>query len=456
MSNEEDIGTADCRYADVRAQFDDLEPSAHVALFYDSPDSQLRIAAAFVASALQREYECLYITDDTDREDVYQRFREAGIDVNARIDAGDLRIQPADAVYLDDDGGIDIDRVTEALAAAADDAVDDDYDGFCAVGENSWCFRTEAAFDDLSAFEAAFDARTTGLPAISLCQYGLDDFDDEAIATALRSHEYVVYRGTLCRNPYYVPPEEHVGTDGRGPNTALMLEQTHDIARSKRRLERHEQRLSVLNRILRHDIRNDLNVVLGNVSQVRESEEALDDADCERLATVERVTGRIVDRAEKARHVQRTLADSTVDRIDLGETVAGAVADVREAHPEVSITVDAADAPTVLADIHLRTALVELLTNAVVHGTADARSATITVSRTDDLVTIEVRNPGQPVPERDRRALRRGIETPLSHGHGLGLWLVQWIVENFGGTLRFPEGNADECRIAIDLRPVEA
>ena len=452
MLNGESV--VDRQYADVRAQFDDLDPGSHVALFYDSRESQLRVAAAFVASALQRRYECLYLTDDTDPETVRRRFDGTGIDVDARVEAGDLRIERADAMYLDADDGLAIDRVVDSLAAAAE-GVDDDRRGFCAVGENSWCFQTGVDFDDLATFEATFDARSSDLPALTLCQYGLGDFDDEAIATALRSHEYVVYRGTLCRNPYYVTPDESVEADDQGPNAALMLEQTHDLARSHRRLERHEQRLSVLNRILRHDIRNDLNVVLGNVAELR-GRECLSEADRDRLATVERVTNRIVDRAEKARHVQRTLADSTIDRIDLRETVADAVAEVRRAHPDAAITADAADAPAVLADLHLRTALVELLTNAVVHGTADARSATVTVSRSDGVVTVEVRNPGRPVPERDRRALRRGVETPLAHGHGLGLWLVKWIVENVCGTLRFPDGGPDECRIAVDLRPAEA
>lgn len=455
MSNETTSGApTDRRYADVRAQFDDLEPGSHVALFYDSPESQMRMATAFVASVLQRGWKCLYLTDDNSPDEVRRWFRETGIDVDARVDAGDLQLRRASETYLDDDGGLDPDRIVDALAAAAADALDGGYRGFCAVGENSWCFRTEVTFDDLAQFETAFDARSSDLPAVTLCQYGLADFDDEAIAMALRSHEYVVYRETLCRNPYYVRPDECPLADDSSPNAALMLEQTYDLARSRRRIERHEQRLSVLNRILRHDVRNDLNVVLGTIAWVRESA-SLDAADRERLETAERLTTRVVDRAEKARYVQRTLADSTVGRIDLAETVADAVAEVRETHPEATITVDAAAAPTVLADVHLRTALIELLTNAVVHGTADARSATVSVSRSDDTVTVEVVNPGRPVPERDRRALQQGTETPLVHGNGLGLWLVKWIVDNFGGTLRFPDGDADECRIAVDLRPVE-
>jgi len=442
----------DQRYRDLRADFDELGAGHHVALFYESLAAQRRVAAAFVASALDRNQRCLYLTDRNEREAIRETFRRDGIDVTRRVDADDLTIRSATEAYLDE--GFDADRIIETLANASAASHEDGYDGFVAVGENSWSFRAETDFDDVVEFEATFDAHETDHPVTTLCQYGLDDFDERAIAKALRTHEHVVYRDTLCRNPYYLPPEQYATAASEGLNATLMLEQTHGLARSRRAIERQEQRLAVVNRILRHDIRNDLNVVLGVLSRVREAD-ALDEASRAQLDRVDRVANRVVDRAEKARYVQQTLTDGTVERFDLDTLVAEAVATVLDRYPDATVDVEASTDVTVLADSHLTTAVVELLTNAVVHGTADPPSATVRIARDGTTATIDVVNPGPSVPMADRRALNRGTETPLEHAGGLGLWLVKWIVDNSRGSLRFPETDPGTCRIALELRVVD-
>jgi signal transduction histidine kinase len=453
MVSEAAVEGHDGQIAEIRASFDELSPNSHVASFYDSRESQLRVAAAFVANVLRDGRRCLYLTHDNTPCEVRSWFRDAGIDIDARTGAGDLRVRRASDVYLDG-GRFDPDRIVDTLTDAAAGSIDDGYDGFSAVGENSWCFRTEADFDDIVDFEATFDARCRDIPATTLCQYGLDEFDEEAIAKAIRTHPYIVYRETVCPNPYYVPPEEYKTADSE-LSAALMLEQTHDLVRNRRELERHRQRLSVVNRVLRHDIRNDLNVVLGNVTALREA--VADDQDAhDRLDAVERVATELVDRAEKARYVQRTLRDSDVESVDLGAVVDRAVATVREDHPAATISVATEARPTVLADRNLRVALVELLTNAIVHQTNrddETPSVTVTTTRDDDVSTVEIRNPGPSIPARDRQAILRGVETPLEHSGGLGLWLVKWVVENSNGRLRFPD---DGSGIAIELPAVES
>jgi signal transduction histidine kinase len=442
----------DRRYADLRADFGELGSGHHVALFYDSLAAQRRVAAAFVASALDRNQRCLYLTDRNEPEAIRETFRRDGVDVTSRVDAGDLEIRAAAEVYLDAE--FDPDRIIDTLGAASEASVEGGYDGFAAVGENSWSFRTEVDFDDIVEFEAMFDAHDPEHPVTTLCQYGLDDFDETAIAKALRTHEHVVYRDTLCRNPYYLPPERYADVADAGLNATLMLEQTHGLARSRRAVERHEQRLAVVNRILRHDIRNDLNVVLGTLSQVRERNE-LDDAGQAQLDRVKRVATRLVDRAQKARYVQQTLGDESVSRFDLDALVADAAATVRGRRPDATIAVEGATDATVLADGHLKTAVVELLTNAVVHGTDEPPSVTVRLSRDGATAVVDVANSGPPVPVADRRALEQGIETPLEHAGGLGLWLVKWIADNSRGSLRFPETDPGTCRITLDLRVVD-
>jgi two-component sensor histidine kinase len=440
------------RFAGLRPDFDGLGTGHHVALFYESLDAQRRGAAEFVGSALDRAQQCLYLLDRNDPAAVRSAFRERGIDVAAREDDDDLRIVDAAEMYLED--GFDADRIVEMLGSAAEVSNADGYDGLAVAGENSWSFRTEADFDEIVEFEAAFDAFEPDYPVTTLCQYGIDDFDETAVAKALRTHEHVVYRGTLCRNPYYLPPERYAELSDTELNATLMLEQTHGLARSRQAIERHEQRLAVVNRVLRHDIRNDLNVVLGTVSWLRESAD-LDETERAQLDSVHRMVSRLVDRAEKARYVQQTLADSSIDGFDLPTVVRDAAEMVRADHPTATIDVDDQPAVSVLADGHLKTALVELLTNAVVHGTADPPSATFSTSHEGDTVTVEVVNPGPPVPEPDRTALERGLETTLEHADGLGLWLVTWIMDDSRGRLHFPDADPEECHIAVDLRVAE-
>ncbi|MCU4925783.1 hypothetical protein OB905_07270 [Halobacteria archaeon AArc-dxtr1] len=42
--------------------------------------------------------------------------------------------------------------------------------------------------------------------------------------------------------------------------------------------------------------------------------------------------------------------------------------------------------------------------------------------------------------------------TELRHGSGLGLWLVKWTVETFGGELSFVRSRAGGSRVQIRLR----
>jgi len=44
-----------------------------------------------------------------------------------------------------------------------------------------------------------------------LCQYNRQLFPSELILDVIRTHPMVIYRGVVCRNMYYVPPDELLG-----------------------------------------------------------------------------------------------------------------------------------------------------------------------------------------------------------------------------------------------------
>jgi len=42
---------------------------------------------------------------------------------------------------------------------------------------------------------------------------------------------------------------------------------------------------------------------------------------------------------------------------------------------------------------------------------------------------------GPGLPDQEQKVLSEGVETPLIHGSGLGLWMVNWIVTTHDGSI---------------------
>jgi signal transduction histidine kinase len=209
---------------------------------------------------------------------------------------------------------------------------------------------------------------------------------------------------------------------------ARMLEYERSCARYESELERRADLLDVVNRVLRHNLRNDLNYVRGAVRMLSEDGDHSFDTE----PVVETVEG-LLELAETARQLDSVVRrDTEFARRNLVSMAAAAAEAVEREYPEASITVDGAGESTVLAKSTLRSAIRELLENAVKHG---GGSGTIVgVERTDDGVDLRVADGGDGLPAQERTVLTTGNETPLVHGSGLGLWMVYWIVTDHGGS----------------------
>ncbi len=204
---------------------------------------------------------------------------------------------------------------------------------------------------------------------------------------------------------------------------------------------RREQRISVLHRVLRHNIRNEMTVLLGHLDYVDRS---IDPDLQDEVDAVERSAERIMGFAEHARLIERSLQEDDHDiLIDIDASAREAVDTIAYRHDPsaVDITVEPdGDAHFVSAVDRelLLGALIELIDNAVVHGGSDVE---VRIEGRQDWVDVEIRDDGPGVPEAEIEALQTPVETSLEHASGLGLWVARWAAELSGGTLRFDREN---------------
>ncbi len=235
------------------------------------------------------------------------------------------------------------------------------------------------------------------------------------------------------RREYAVTTSPLTDSSGTAVGDTIVLQ---DITEEWRR----EQRLAVLNRVLRHNLRNDLNVVHGYLEM---AEERVDDEQLAgMLQTAERNTAAVLTLGEKARDIERALdIDDDPEPVALRPIVAGVAAELAGEDSPEAITIDLpADLRVRASPSLLEIVFENLLENALEHNPSGSPRATVRVSAVDragNRVTIEIRDDGPGIPEHELGVLDETEETALEHGSGLGLWIVKWGVVSLGGSVDF-------------------
>ena len=223
-----------------------------------------------------------------------------------------------------------------------------------------------------------------------------------------------------------------------------------DITEQKHR----ERYLQLANRILRHNLRNELNVVFGFASEIANR------TDDERIADfanrIETTGRRLSELGEGAAEIKRIVEGGLASELKpigvcpIAERVATTYG---EAYPAATVDVSVPAGTAVRADERLEDVLDHLVENAIVHAEHDAPTVEIGVhDRSDGFVAITVADDGPGIPEGIRGIVSGDKEvTQLRHNSGIGLWIVAWVVASYGGDITFGPG-IDGQGTAVELR----
>jgi PAS domain S-box-containing protein len=232
-------------------------------------------------------------------------------------------------------------------------------------------------------------------------------------------------------------------TDEEGTVEEFVAIQTDVTDRVER--ERH---LQVLDRFLRHNLRNDMTVVLGQAETILEDPTA----DVERAARQILETGRgLVELADGERRIVELLTDRPQpEPIPLEPTLEDVVTRVREEFPRSEITADCPDGLVVTAVRPIDDALYELVKNGIEHNDRAVPTVDISAKRDGDVVHVCVADDGGGIPSTERQVMTGEREIrPLFHGSGLGLWIVYHVVKLSNGSLRFDENEGRGSRVTV-------
>lgn len=211
-----------------------------------------------------------------------------------------------------------------------------------------------------------------------------------------------------------------------------------------------EQRLQVLNRVTRHNLRNDLDAIRGFAEAVRDDN--LNKAEAERyFDRIGTLARGLVDLSVAVERSNRLLFDPMVTRDQCNlESLAKSVVDDADSD---TVTVDSpSETVEILTDSAVaRLILEELVENALEHSNREDPTVTVIIRRTSEGGELEVCDDGPGIPERERQILLTGKESAAMHGTGIGLWLVYWGVTRLGGQLSFADRQPQGSVVTVSL-----
>jgi PAS domain S-box-containing protein len=215
-----------------------------------------------------------------------------------------------------------------------------------------------------------------------------------------------------------------------------------------------QQRLSVLNRILRHNLSNDLNIIQGYADTLVD---IVEDPDAgEMLRQITKSSEKLNKLSRDANRIEGVLdhCGTSTHRIDVIALLNNLCEELKQDYDQPEISVSAEDGPWHVNGSHLEDTFRELFENAIEHNERATPVISVSVGPardSTDRLEVRIKDNGPGIEQSIANAIQNGNETPLNHGDGFGLWLVYWIVSLVGGDLDLNTGQEEGTTVMVKL-----
>ncbi|RLI80525.1 hypothetical protein DRP07_09085 [Archaeoglobales archaeon] len=201
-----------------------------------------------------------------------------------------------------------------------------------------------------------------------------------------------------------------------------------DIVEAERNIRSLNEYLAVLNKILRHDIQNDLAVIKMYADLVREGEE-LDVRTF--LQKLDEKVDHAISTIRDAREIEKMLKVGELVGVNLSAVLMKVV---EEFNREARITYEIPEGVYVEADSAINSVIHNIIQNAIFHNDKEIPEIDITVTETKDKVYVRIADNGPGVPDELKTLIfEENFKGETTGRSGLGLYLVKETMKRYGG-----------------------
>lgn len=211
--------------------------------------------------------------------------------------------------------------------------------------------------------------------------------------------------------------------------------------------EQAREAVTFMNRTLRHECLNGLNIITGRAEQI--AADLDDEAAQQGLATIQARADGMAEMIDNIRSFGETFeSGQEVRSVDLSTRLNRRVEATRREFPEATIDAEVPDGVRVAAGEAIDRVFDNLLQNAIEHNDEDTPEVTVRAETDASTVTVHVADNGPGIPAEKRESL---FDPELERQHRFGLYLVNRLVDYYGGEITVSDNEPKGTVVAVEL-----
>lgn len=230
----------------------------------------------------------------------------------------------------------------------------------------------------------------------------------------------------------------------------VVLAEIRDVTEYVQR----QDRLDLHNRVVRHNLRNDMNVISGYAGEL---ERELDDERLQHYAsTIAKHATKVATLRESLERLERITQSEAAKRVrtNLAEVIDSVLIEMRKRYPEATLRQSCEVDAWVNTGNGFRIALAEAVENGVEHNDQPTPTVVVSVveSSEPNRIVVEIADDGPPIPDTERRQLLSSEEVSSTvHGSGVGIWVITQSITALGGKVDLTNNEPRGNRIRFEL-----
>jgi len=187
-----------------------FDPGVHICQIFGNEEERHSALVDFIISGIEANENTACYTEKESDVSLENYFESKGISYKEAKKSGKFSLSKTAEVYFADEK-FDPDRMVNLLKEFYNTSISNQKSGARVIGEMTPQVEKVKGGSRLLEYESKISLLTREYPVNAVCQYDAREFDGATIMDILKVHPYMIVKGSVVHNPFYIEPEEYLG-----------------------------------------------------------------------------------------------------------------------------------------------------------------------------------------------------------------------------------------------------